>query len=295
MTAAIVSRTSSSFVTSARWNSTSPRASPSWCAASRPRLSSTSMNATNAPSATNFSTMAYPMPGAPPVTKAIFPGRRCIFSSGSLPRMGVILYVSVRTFLAVAAALTLGACARPIEQSGGTVPANRGTVTRAPFGTLPDGKAVPVITLTNADGLEIRTIPYGARIVSIKTRDRNGTFGDIVHGFDTLDGYLATNPYFGPVVGRYGNRIAKGQFAIDGTTFHLATNNGPNHLHGGVKGFDKLLWTTETFQSNRDVGVVYTLTSADGDEGYPGTLNVRVSYSLKPDNTLTVEYQATTD
>jgi aldose 1-epimerase len=116
-----------------------------------------------------------------------------------------------------------------------------------------------------------------------------------VLGFDQLSGYLKQPPYFGAIVGRYGNRIAKGVFAIDGATFHLATNNGPNHLHGGVRGFDKQLWNAESFRRGGDVGVVYTLTSPDGDEGYPGALNVKVTYTLAADDTLTVDYAATTD
>lgn len=143
--------------------------------------------------------------------------------------------------------------------------------------------------------MEVRTIPYGAIVVSIRVPDRTNRIGDVVLGFDTLDGYLKANPYFGAVVGRYGNRIAKGLFAIDGTTYHLATNNGPNHLHGGIRGFDKRLWRGEPFERGGDVGVVYALKSADGEEGYPGTLDVRVTYTLTPANELTVEYDAATD
>jgi aldose 1-epimerase len=168
-------------------------------------------------------------------------------------------------------------------------------VTVAPFGVLPDGRSVEIFTLTNARGVQVRTIPYGAIIVSILAPDRRGRFEDIVLGFDQLAGYLKQPPYFGAVVGRYGNRIAKGEFAIDGTTYRLATNNGPNHLHGGVKGFDKRLWSAESFENGASVGVAYTLTSEDGDEGYPGTLNVKVTYTLAPDNALTVDYLATTD
>jgi len=168
-------------------------------------------------------------------------------------------------------------------------------VQRASFGTLPDGRGVEVFTLTTASGVEVRTIPYGAIILSIRVPDRAGKIDDVVLGFDTLDGYLKPPPYFGAVVGRYGNRIAKGQFAIDGATFHLATNNGPNHLHGGLRGFDKLLWHAEMFLRGNEAGVVYTLTSPDGDEGYPGTLNVKVTYTLSATNALTVDYDATTD
>ncbi len=122
-----------------------------------------------------------------------------------------------------------------------------------------------------------------------------GRGDDVVLGFDGLDGYLGSHPYFGAIVGRYGNRIAKGQFTLDGHLFQLATNNGPNHLHGGVKGFDKVVWQAEPFERDGRVGVVYSHTSPDGDEGYPGTLNARVTYSLSPSNEITVEYEATTD
>ena len=111
-------------------------------------------------------------------------------------------------------------------------------VTRRVFGQMPDGTPVESFTLTNANGIEVTAIPYGAIITSVKTPDRSGRAGDIVLGFDALDGYLTEHPYFGAIVGRYGNRIAKGQFTLDGRTYSLAKNNGPNHLHGGLKGFD---------------------------------------------------------
>ncbi len=165
---------------------------------------------------------------------------------------------------------------------------------RAPFGQV-DGKNVFLYRLINTHGMEVRAMSYGATIVSLRVPDRNGQSDDVVLGFDTLDGYLAPEPYFGAVVGRYGNRIAKGQFTLDGATYHLATNNGPNHLHGGVKGFDKVVWEAEPFDRDGSSGIVFTHVSPDGDEGYPGTLNARVTYTLTPDNELIVEYSATTD
>lgn len=168
-------------------------------------------------------------------------------------------------------------------------------VTRASFGTTPDGKAVDVYTFTNANGIEIRAITYGGIITSLKVPDRAGTLGDIVLGFDTLDGYLKDPPYFGAIIGRYGNRIGKGQFTLDGRSHTLAKNNGPNHLHGGVKGFDKVLWNAEPIKRADGVGVAFTRTSRDGEEGYPGNLTVRVTYLLNDQNDLTVEYHATTD
>jgi aldose 1-epimerase len=166
-------------------------------------------------------------------------------------------------------------------------------VTRAPFGKMPDGRAVEQFTLSNANGIEIRAITYGGIITSLRTPDRNGEFGDIVLGFDGLEGYLKGHPFFGAIVGRYGNRIAGGKFTLDGRTYTLATNNGPNHLHGGNAGFDKKVWSAEPARDG--VGVVFTHTSPDGDEGYPGTLQTRVTYTLTDQNELVVDYRATTD
>jgi aldose 1-epimerase len=168
-------------------------------------------------------------------------------------------------------------------------------VNRSPFGRTADGTAVDQFTLTNAHGVQVRVITYGAIITSIRTPDRSGALADIVLGFDDLDGYLTRSRYFGAVVGRYGNRIARGQFTIDGATFRLATNNGANHLHGGVKGFDKVVWHAEPFERGGSTGVVLTYTSRDGEEGYPGTLNARVTYTLTPRDELAIEYNATTD
>jgi len=169
------------------------------------------------------------------------------------------------------------------------------SVTRAPFGATPDRAAVEIFTLTNANGTEVRAISYGAILVSIRTRDRAGRLGDVALGFDDLEGYLTRSRYFGAVVGRYGNRIAKGRFTIDGKEFRLATNNGDNHLHGGDKGFDKVVWRAEPFERGGDVGVAFTYVSRDGEEGYPGTLRATVTYTLTPRDELAVEYTATTD
>jgi aldose 1-epimerase len=125
--------------------------------------------------------------------------------------------------------------------------------------------------------------------------DRNGKLEDVALGFDNLEGYLKNPPFFGAIIGRYGNRIAKGQFTLDGKTYGLAINNPPNHLHGGVKGFDKVVWKAESFKEDDAVGIVFTHTSPDGDEGYPGTLSLRVTYTLTAGNELEVDYEATTD
>src|SRR6266511_2879117 len=153
--------------------------------------------------------------------------------------IGVILLppLLMRSHILIAA-LVLGAaaCHRP---------SMRAHITRTAFGTTADGTAVDLFTLTNARGVEVRAMTYGATIVSLRTPDRGGQLGDIVLGYPTLAGYLAQSPYFGAIVGRYGNRIAKGRFSLDGKAYQLATNNGPNHLHGGVKGFDKVVWSAE--------------------------------------------------
>lgn len=166
-------------------------------------------------------------------------------------------------------------------------------VTRAPFGTMPDGTAIEIFTLRNAAGIELKAINYGGIITSLRVPDRAGTLDDIVLGFDRLDGYLKEHPFFGAIIGRYGNRIAKGRFSLGGQTYTLATNNGPNHLHGGNKGFDKVAWRAEPVAGRN--ALTFTRTSPDGEEGYPGTLTVEVTYTLTDKNELVVDYRATTD
>ena len=166
---------------------------------------------------------------------------------------------------------------------------------RAPFGRTADGRPVELFTLTNAHGIEVRLTNYGGIITSLRTPDRSGRFDDIVLGYDSLSGYLHDSEYFGAIVGRYGNRIAKGRFTLDGATYRLAVNNGPNSLHGGIRGFDKVVWTAEPFRSDGTEGVALDYTSADMEEGYPGTLRTRVTYTLTDDNRLIVDYQATSD
>jgi aldose 1-epimerase len=165
-------------------------------------------------------------------------------------------------------------------------------VSRAPFGQLPDGGRVELFTLTNAHGLEVRVMTYGAIITAIRTPDRRGRHADITLGFDSLAGYLAGSPYFGAIVGRYANRVARGQFMLDGVTYHLARNNGPNSLHGGARGFDKVLWSGEPFQNDGTGGVKLRYESPDGEEGYPGAVAVQVTYTLTDANELIVDYDA---
>jgi aldose 1-epimerase len=173
--------------------------------------------------------------------------------------------------------------------------ASKASVHKEAFGALPDGTAVELYTLTNASGMEVRAMTYGGIIVSLRVPDRAGALGDVVLGYDALDGYLKASPYFGSIIGRYGNRIARGRFKLDGKEYKLATNNAPNALHGGVKGFDKVVWKAESFQDQRGVGVVFSYTSADGEEGYPGKLDAKVTYTLADSNALSFEYQAVTD
>jgi aldose 1-epimerase len=199
-----------------------------------------------------------------------------------------------RTFAFIVPAILLAAaaCSQPAPQQAAP-PAKGPTVTTARFGTTPDGTAVDVFTLKNASGIELRAISYGGIITSLKTPDRSGALADIVLGFDTLDGYTKDHPYFGAIIGRYGNRIGKGQFTLDGKTYTLAKNNGPNHLHGGVKGFDKVVWAAAPVEGQN--AIAFTRTSVDGEEGYPGNLKVKVTYTLTDANELIVDYLATTD
>jgi aldose 1-epimerase len=169
------------------------------------------------------------------------------------------------------------------------------TVNKAVYGTTPSGDVVDLYTLTNSTGMEVRAITLGGIITSLRVPDRDGKLGDVALGLEGLDGYLRNPPFFGAIIGRYGNRIARGQFTLDGKTYSLAINNPPNHLHGGTRGFDKAVWKAESFMKDDTVGIVFTHTSPDGDEGYPGNVSLRVTYTLTPRNELQVEYQATTD
>jgi aldose 1-epimerase len=165
-------------------------------------------------------------------------------------------------------------------------------VQREPYGFVA-GRAIDQFGLENANGLELRAITYGGIITSIRTPDRGGAIADIVLGFNHLDHYLAGQPYFGAIVGRYGNRIAFARFAIDGVAYQLPANDGPHQLHGGPRGFDKAIWIAEPLASAN--GVSFTYRSEDGDQGYPGTLTARVSYTLTDRNELVIDYEAQTD
>ncbi len=165
-------------------------------------------------------------------------------------------------------------------------------IERASFGITAEGAAVELFTLRNRHGLELRAMTYGGIIVSLSTPDREGAFGDIVLGFDTPEGYFSDPPYFGAIVGRYANRIAGGRFSLDGVSHQLSRNNGDNHLHGGVRGFDKQLWSAAEQRAPDGDGVRFTRTSADGEEGYPGAVRVGVTYRLTDGNDLRVDYTA---
>ncbi len=166
---------------------------------------------------------------------------------------------------------------------------------KSDFGTLPDGRKVDLYTIRHDNGVEMRVTNYGGIIVSLLVPDRNGRFADVVLGYDRLEDYLADSFYFGAIIGRYGNRIAGGKFTLNGREYTLATNNGANHLHGGVTGFDKVLWDAQPFQNENGVGLVLRYLSKDGEEGYPGNLHVKVTYTLDNSNALRIDYRATTD
>jgi aldose 1-epimerase len=168
-------------------------------------------------------------------------------------------------------------------------------IEQSAFGKTPEGEDASLFTLQNAAGMKAVLTNYGATVISLHTPDRNGNFEDVVLGFPTLDGYVKEHPFFGGIVGRYGNRIAKGRFTLDGVEYKLATNNGENHLHGGVKGFHKMVWSAEPVKHDSAVGVKLSYLSKDGEEGYPGNLSCTVTYWLTSNNELKIEYQATTD
>lgn len=166
-------------------------------------------------------------------------------------------------------------------------------IVRSDWGKLPDGTPLALYTLRNKQGMEIRVSNYGGIITHWMAPDRSGKLADIVLGYDSIGGYLKETPYFGAIVGRYGNRIAKGKFSLEGKTYKLAINNIGNHLHGGLKGFDKVVWQVEPLDSAQTLRLTYR--SRDGEEGYPGNLDVTVLYKLTDDNTLHISYEARTD
>ena len=168
-------------------------------------------------------------------------------------------------------------------------------VSKKPFGKTSDGKAVEIYTLTNSRGAEAKIITYGGAVVSLKVPDKLGKLGDVVLGYDSVADYEKHTSYFGALIGRYGNRIAKGKFSLNGKEYSLAVNNGENHLHGGLKGFDKAVWTGRSFANAAGANLELIYLSKDGEEGYPGNLSVNVVYTLTEKNELKITYSATTD
>ena len=198
--------------------------------------------------------------------------------------------MKARLFIPAAALAALGMIASCSSVSNGSMSINSG-----PWGTTKHGEQVTLYTLHNSHGMEARIINYGGIIVSLTAPDKNGQLADVVLGFDKLADYEAKSPFFGCITGRYANRIAKGRFTLNGTEYKLAINNGPNALHGGKVGFDKKVWHANPIRRSNGVGVELSYTSADGEEGYPGKLDCRVSYLLTNDNALKIKYSATTD
>jgi aldose 1-epimerase len=194
-------------------------------------------------------------------------------------------------------ALVLATCVNAGAQAPATrgAPAQEGSVTKAVFGRTPEGVTVDVYTLTNATGMQVQALTFGGIITSIRVPDRQGTLDDVVLGFKELGPYLKNPAYFGSIIGRYANRIAGARFTLEGRTYTLAVNNPPNHLHGGNRGFDKVVWKAESFKRAGAVGLVFRHTSPDGDEGYPGTLSMTVTYTLSDSHELAFDYEARTD
>lgn len=187
---------------------------------------------------------------------------------------------------AVLGALCLVSCASNKPMSG--------SITKSPFGQA-DGKAVDLYTLRNSHGAEAQICNYGGIVTSLKVADKSGKFTDVVLGYDNLDGYIKSTPYFGALVGRYGNRIANAKFKLDGKEYTLAQNNGVNSLHGGVKGFDKVVWAAKSMLTKSGPALELNYTSKDGEEGFPGNLKVTAVYTLTEDSALRVDFTATTD
>lgn len=168
-------------------------------------------------------------------------------------------------------------------------------IDKSEYGTMPDGQVVYAFDMKNADGAEMQIITYGAIITKLTMPDRDGKYGDIVQGYDNLEGYVKVNPYFGAIVGRYGNRIGEGKFTLGGTEYQLDINDGENHLHGGSRGYDKVVWTGEIIEREEGPAVKMSYTSPDGEMGYPGEVKIDVVFILSNNNELILEYSGTTD
>jgi len=201
------------------------------------------------------------------------------------------MFVRIATVLMIATTLLAG-CADSDSSQGPRIE-------KTPFGVTPSGDSVDLYTLATESGVTMQVTNYGGIITSLEVPDREGRLEDVVLGFDSLSTYVSeqyrsANPYFGALIGRYGNRIDDGTFSIDGETYALETNNGTNHLHGGTEGFDQVLWQAEPVRESDTVGITFTRTSPDGHGGYPGRLDVEVTYRLTPEAELVIDYKATT-
>jgi aldose 1-epimerase len=194
-------------------------------------------------------------------------------------RIGVVALLTFSTMAFVATASASSTRHRP-------------TITKASFGSLADGTPVDIYTLTNSRGMEVTILTYGGILQSIKVPDRRGRFANVTLGFDNLADYVAKSPYFGCITGRYANRIALGQFQLNGQTYQLPINNPPNSLHGGDIGFDKHVWAATPVQDRHSVGLELRFTSPDGDQGYPGRLANKVTYTLTNKNEIRMDYRA---
>lgn len=203
--------------------------------------------------------------------------------------MSTIARLSIASLLLT---ITHMSCTNAPEKTAETSTNSTAAVTKQDFGQA-DGQSVSLYTLTNKNGATVKITNYGGIVTSWTAPDKSGKTSSIVLGFDSLSGYLAKPPYFGALVGRYGNRIANGKFKIGDSSYTLAANNGKNHLHGGLKGFDKVVWDASMVDSVAALTLNYT--SKDGEEGYPGNLKVTVVYTLSDDNELGIEYSAETD
>lgn len=210
-------------------------------------------------------------------------------------RKGSYTLPSLALFACLSCATLTGCNSNP-DQSGQDLSeqeVNTVEIKSEPFGTAPNGQQVQLYTLTNANGMTVKITNYGAIVTSIQTPDRDGNMGEVALGFDNIDGYVPNDPHFGGIVGRYANRIAKGKFILDGQEYTLAVNDKPNHLHGGITGFDRVVWQAEPLQKQNAIRLTYV--SKDGEEGYPGNLTVVVTYTLTGFNALKIDYEATTD
>ena len=202
-------------------------------------------------------------------------------------------------FAAMASGLVAGCKSKDKENSEGNVASKsdekKAGIQRSDWGKTKDGKPVELYTLTNKHGVVAKIATYGATLTELHVPDKNGKMGDVVLGFDNLAQYESSSPFFGATTGRVANRIAKGQFTLNGVMYTLATNNGPNHLHGGIKGIDKAVWQAEAMEGNNGPAVKFTHTSPDKEEGYPGKLDITVTYTLTNDDELKIDYKAKTD